>query len=1178
MADPLSNQHDLLSLHHVDHAVAVAELDTDTAAGEDVNGNGTEQQLDGGERRVEGTGTGTGTPFSIPEFGESIPPDQQPEQQQHTPPTSEDPSRKRSHDEMSQSQSQSQQAEGTSADHATDLGFPISDGNEDGEPDGKKQHLDLDTMDHEAFARSLESHNAGHEVLQHGNAEHTLPDHLTSHGDVHIPFDPAQGHADPSGLLGLTLHPPDFSLPDFSVAIGLRIENLDVMDALATRLLGVLAKGPYQETLNIVTRLDTLESQAYRVLVSAFTSLKKLYSEEAFFNADLLGLIDPEQRGVVRKINLATFVSSVFGSTEVGFFHLNEHFLDVFVPDGGRLLKPQGQLFLDLKTQAYISAMTQAERPQHEIIEELFPSILPQLLVARHPHSSKNLSQSETDFINKAQQRREVLEQTTSPEGLAVLGEKYVWQGFLKDVAEYVAKNHESIVGVGGRKRRAGMNGMAKEPQLPKPSRRVQVIPGYPAQHHWQGADGTVVGVPVNVHHEEPALHQYQVQHVQLAQDPNIQYQLPPPPHLVQQHQHVQAAVQQHIVPPPPMFAHEQTAATTLSVVSEGQHQPSVPPREQQQQQQYQQVEQQQTVDSHVQPQPQPQPQPEQSIPPLSGQSECQGPVERVQPQPPSAHGEPHVQQQATLEPTPQPHAAQAPEQQVQPEAAHPQVQVQEPTPQVVPTPPTQEQGQPHLHPQQQEEHAQMQVQPPFPVEQQQQMAVQSHPVSHEATTAATPVPPPAALPVQLQQQMSMPMEAPGTPMAHTPAPSMPQAGTPAPPTPIKPASTPAPEQPVALHKIDPTLSTQQQYERARAAARPNPTRRGKPTQRRHWSKEEEDALFAGLDALKGPHWSQILALYGPGGSISEALKDRTQVQLKDKARNLKLWFLKNNFEVPHYLKCVTGDLKRGRGESLEAEEGEGVEGSPAPKKEKKTKGKGKAGQEGEAAEEAAQEAQDVRDAQNAKAEDLVAPVGGNREYVSKKAEDLAHGHAVQHINGQPGVEGHGQPPALDHNLMPHEPIQQQQLEQQGDAIQLQAVQEYAQQLDPNHQYDPNMQYHHDPTQDMQMNFGVDGQVMHGFEHPYVDYTHHHQQLGVGGDEGDKYNLENMDPALQAAAQEVHEPVAHVEGMHHENGHHEVQAGEVHHPEEYVHHHEQQVEEVHQEGHLPVHAIDPSLR
>jgi hypothetical protein len=37
-------------------------------------------------------------------------------------------------------------------------------------------------------------------------------------------------------------------------------------------------------------------------------------------------------------------VSSVFGSQEVGFFHLKEHFLDTFVPDGGsRMLKSQGR-------------------------------------------------------------------------------------------------------------------------------------------------------------------------------------------------------------------------------------------------------------------------------------------------------------------------------------------------------------------------------------------------------------------------------------------------------------------------------------------------------------------------------------------------------------------------------------------------------------------------------------------------------------------------------------------------------------------------------------------------------------------------------------------------------------------------------------------------------------------
>jgi hypothetical protein len=67
---------------------------------------------------------------------------------------------------------------------------------------------------------------------------------------------------------------------------------------------------------------------------------------------------------------------------------------------------------------------------------------------------------------------------------------------------------------------------------------------------------------------------------------------------------------------------------------------------------------------------------------------------------------------------------------------------------------------------------------------------------------------------------------------------------------------------------------------------------------------------MAGLDQVKGPHWSQILALYGPDGTVNNILKDRNQVQLKDKARNLKLFFLKSNIEVPYYLQCVTGELK----------------------------------------------------------------------------------------------------------------------------------------------------------------------------------------------------------------------------------------------------------------------------
>lgn len=93
----------------------------------------------------------------------------------------------------------------------------------------------------------------------------------------------------------------------------------------------------------------------------------------------------------------------------------------------------------------------------------------------------------------------------------------------------------------------------------------------------------------------------------------------------------------------------------------------------------------------------------------------------------------------------------------------------------------------------------------------------------------------------------------------------------------------------------------------------------GNGTPRQPWKQEEEDALLEGLTQVKGPHWSQILSLYGKGGTISEILKDRNQIQLKDKARNLKLWYLKMGNEVPVCLRGVTGELRKRGGARVRA-------------------------------------------------------------------------------------------------------------------------------------------------------------------------------------------------------------------------------------------------------------------
>ena len=96
-------------------------------------------------------------------------------------------------------------------------------------------------------------------------------------------------------------------------------------------------------------------SHNYSALLHLFDATKKqLYSEDqAFLDPDILGFKEMQERKVLRKVNLATFISSVFGSVDVGFFHLNEGFLTTMAPDGGRLLKDMARLFLDLKTQVH---------------------------------------------------------------------------------------------------------------------------------------------------------------------------------------------------------------------------------------------------------------------------------------------------------------------------------------------------------------------------------------------------------------------------------------------------------------------------------------------------------------------------------------------------------------------------------------------------------------------------------------------------------------------------------------------------------------------------------------------------------------------------------------------------------------------------------------------------------
>jgi hypothetical protein len=176
-----------------------------------------------------------------------------------------------------------------------------------------------------------------------------------------------------------------------------------------------------------------------------FRQTKKLFVDGSEFLVPTeIGLAPEtrEQAASIQRSNLATFVCAIFGTLEVGFYHLNKYFLHTFGAKNDRLLKSQIGLFLDLKTQAYISAMSQGERTQKEILDDLFPEDAGELLDWKRTMNNRELSRAEIEMVKRARKRREIL----AADPVEELTNKYPWTTFLRDVCEYIGKNHAALV------------------------------------------------------------------------------------------------------------------------------------------------------------------------------------------------------------------------------------------------------------------------------------------------------------------------------------------------------------------------------------------------------------------------------------------------------------------------------------------------------------------------------------------------------------------------------------------------------------------------------------------------------------------------------------------------------------------------------------------------------------
>lgn len=205
---------------------------------------------------------------------------------------------------------------------------------------------------------------------------------------------------------------------------------------------------------------DDEESQAYSTLKSLFDQTRKVYSRETpFIDAIAIQMFHPPQQEIIRKANIATFLSSILGAHDVSFFHLNEFFMETFVPLGHRLLKWQGAIYLELKTQTYISALINSDGNPEAMLDELFPSDLDAQILTRHP-DAPSLSPSEQDFIDRSQARRSyLLLNKSTEEAIRELPKKYQWQDFVREFALSVSKNIDGIMNLPIRNQAAGGGG-----------------------------------------------------------------------------------------------------------------------------------------------------------------------------------------------------------------------------------------------------------------------------------------------------------------------------------------------------------------------------------------------------------------------------------------------------------------------------------------------------------------------------------------------------------------------------------------------------------------------------------------------------------------------------------------------------------------------------------------------
>jgi hypothetical protein len=262
-------------------------------------------------------------------------------------------------------------------------------------------------------------------------AQNSIPTALTTTSAPAVP------PVEPSAVSASSVVPPPPLNP---------LEHLSALDRQASELLTFLSRLTPAEAYGLASNPSAEKSKQYATLRSSFDRTRRLVSPGwPFLPHHDLGLRNNQQVEIARKANVAIFMSSIF-TGEIGLRDMDRSFLAVFIPEDGALSKAQSAMYIELKTQGFITAWRTNAAPPPVVMADMFGPDLDKALLARRPGTTE-LTMVELQFLHELITRRSILEYHVKHKNLDQLPIRYTWEEFSQLVFAYLNKHVQHDIG-----------------------------------------------------------------------------------------------------------------------------------------------------------------------------------------------------------------------------------------------------------------------------------------------------------------------------------------------------------------------------------------------------------------------------------------------------------------------------------------------------------------------------------------------------------------------------------------------------------------------------------------------------------------------------------------------------------------------------------------------------------